>query len=111
VADSIRFYMDQHIPGSVSRAMVRHGVDVLTAQDVGRCGVSDADQLAFSASVERVLVTFDPDFLVLHQSGVEHSGIAWCPARKYDIGGLIQALLLMAGVLDRDAMRNHVEYL
>jgi hypothetical protein len=42
---------------------------------------------------------------------VEHAGIAWCQARKYSTGQLIQALLLLHGVLDHDAMRNHVEYL
>jgi hypothetical protein len=34
--------MDQHYVGPVSRALVRHGIDVLTAQDAGRCGLPDA---------------------------------------------------------------------
>jgi hypothetical protein len=42
---------------------------------------------------------------------VPHPGIAWCPEQKYSIGQLIQALLLLHGVLDSDAMRNHIEYL
>ena len=58
-----------------------------------------------------MIVTFDTDFLDLHQSGMNHAGIVWCPERKYSIGELIQALLLLHGVLDRDAMRNHVEFL
>jgi len=49
--------------------------------------------------------------LVLDAAGVQHAGIAWCPATKYSIGQLIQALVLLHGVLDRSAMRNHVEYL
>jgi hypothetical protein len=74
--------------------------------------LSDTDQLAFATAAERVLVSFDPDFLVLHQSGLAHAGIAWCPEQKHSIGQLIQALLLLHGVLDRDSMRNHhVEYL
>ena len=44
-------------------------------------------------------------------SGTEHAGIAWCPLEKYRVGGLLQALLLMHGALDRDYMRNHIEYL
>jgi hypothetical protein len=111
VAEPIRFFMDQHIPAAVSQGVRRHGVDVLTAQEAGRCGASDADQLAFATAAGRVLVTFDSDFLGLHQSGVSHAGIAWCPEQKYGVGQLIQALLLVHGVLDADAMRNHVEYL
>ncbi len=86
-------------------------MDILTAQEAERCGSSDSDQLAFASSTSRVLVTFDTDFLELHQSGVEHFGIAWCPEQKYTIGELVRALLLVHGVLTCDDMKNHVEYL
>ena len=111
MADPIRFYFDQHIPGAVSAGLRLHGVDVLTAWEAGRCGTPDPDQLAFATAEDRVVMTFDPDYLALHRSGVPHSGIVWCPARKYSVGQLIQVLLLVHGVLDRDDMRNHVEYL
>ena len=84
---------------------------MLTTQDAGNCGLPDQDLLAFATKEERVLVTFDPDFLSLHQAGTPHAGIAWCQEQKHTIGQLIQALLLVHGVLDRGAMRNHVEYL
>ena len=71
----------------------------------------DREQLAFATAENRAVVTFDPDFLALHKSGIEHAGIAWCPERKYGIGELIQALLLLHGVLDRKDMRNHLEFL
>jgi hypothetical protein len=87
------------------------GIDVLTAQEAGRCGVPDRDQLAFATTAERVPVTFDSDYLALHRSGVAHAGIAWCPHLKYGIGMLIQLLELLHGVADRDRMRNRVEYL
>ena len=109
--EPIRFYFDQHLWASVAQALRRHSIDVLTTQDAGRCGLPDPDQLAFATANERVMVTFDPDYLALHQSGVSHASIAWCQEKKYSIGQLIQALLLVHGVLDRDAMRNHVEYL
>jgi predicted nuclease of predicted toxin-antitoxin system len=103
--------MDQHFPAPASRGLVRHGVDVLTAQEAGRCGQPDSEQLAFATAEERVMVTFDRDYLALHRSGIKHAGIAWCSARKYGIGELIQALLLLRGVLDREDMRNHLECL
>ena len=110
MAEPVRFYMDQHFPGPASEGLRRHGIDVLTTQDAGRCGLPDTDQLAFATAEERVVVTFDTDYLALHQSGVAHAGIAWAPEQKYSIGQLIQALLLVHGVLDRDSMRNHLEY-
>jgi hypothetical protein len=111
VAESIRYFMDQHFPGPASQGLRRHGVDVLTAQEASRCGFPDQDQLAFATAEGRVMVTFDTDYLALHQAGVEHAGIAWCQEHKYGIGPLIQSLLLVHGVLDREDMRNHVEYL
>ena len=89
----------------------RLGINVLTAQEAGGCGSPDPDQLAFATTKERVMVTFDSDYLALHQAGVAHAGIAWCPQQKHGIGMLVQLLELLHGVADRDQMRNRVEYL
>jgi hypothetical protein len=111
VAEPLRYYFDQHYPSPIARALRRRGIDVLTAQEAGRCGLPDPDQLAFATANERVMATFDPDFLALHGAGTPHAGIAWCVATKYGIGQLVQMLVLLHGVSDRDAMRNCVEYL
>ncbi|MCI0462584.1 MAG: DUF5615 family PIN-like protein [Gemmataceae bacterium] len=111
MADPVRYYCDQHYPSSVTQGLRQRGIDVLTAQEAGRCGLSDTDQLAFATAEERVMATFDSDFLALHAGGAQHAGIAWCPATKYGIGQLIQMLVLLHAVLDHDQMRNHVEYL
>ncbi len=111
MAEPIRYYMDQHYPGPVTAGLRRRGIDVLTAQDADRCTLPDADQLAFATSAQRVMVSFDSDYLALHRSGVEHAGIAWCPQEKYGIGMLVQLLELLHDTVDRDSLRNHVEYL
>jgi hypothetical protein len=111
VADAIRYYFDQHISGAVVAGLRQRGIDVLTAHEAGRCGSPDADQLDFATAEGRVLTTFDPDYLALHNSGIAHAGITWCPATKYSIGALLQLLVLLHAVADADAMRNRVEYL
>jgi hypothetical protein len=111
VADPVRYYFDRHYYGAVVHGLRQHGLDVLTVQEAGRCGPSDADQLAFATAQGRVMVTFDSDYLALHNAGTPHTGIAWCPATKYRIGFLIQMLMLPHGVSDRDAMKNRVGYL
>jgi hypothetical protein len=103
--------MDQHFPAPVTQGLRQRGIDVRTAQEAGGCGLADADQLAFARSEERVMVTFDSDYLALHQSGVSRAGIAWCPQQRYGIGMLVQLLELLHGISDRDKMRNHAEYL
>lgn len=111
MAEPVRFFLDQHIPSAIAQGLRQQGVEVLTAQEAVRCGVPDPDQLQFATADERVIVTFDSDFLALHQTGVQHAGIAWCPATKYPIGPLLQMLLLLHAVMDGDGMRDHVEYL
>lgn len=111
MAEPIQYFMDEHYPAPVSEGLRQRGIDVLTVQDAGRLAFSDPDQLAFATAGERVMVTFDTDYLALHQSGVEHAGIAWCPQQKYEIGVLVQLLELLQKVADRAQMRNRVEYL
>jgi hypothetical protein len=103
--------MDEHYPAPVTQGLRQRGIDVLTVQDVGRGGLPDLDQLAFAKSEDWVMVTFDSDNLAIHQSGIDHAGIVWCPQQKHGIGMLIQLLELLHAVADRDQMRNRVEYL
>jgi hypothetical protein len=111
VAEPIQYFMDQHYPAAVTQGLRRLGINVLTAQEAGRCGLPDPDQLAFATAEERIMATFDSDFLALHQSGTAHAGIAWCPQQKYGIGMLVKLLELLHQVAERDQMRNRVEYL
>jgi hypothetical protein len=90
----------------VTLGLRRRGIEVLTAQEADRCGVGDADQLAFAASQQRVMVTFNADYLALHKSDVSHAGIARCPQEKYNIGMLVQLLELLQETVDREAMRT-----
>ena len=111
MADRIRFFLDQHQSNALAAGLRAPGIDVLTAHEAGRCGLPDADQLAFATAEGRVIVTFDTDFLTLHGAGVSHARIAWCPATKYPVGQLIDTLVLVHGVLTADEMVNNVEYL
>jgi predicted nuclease of predicted toxin-antitoxin system len=109
--EPIRFFFGQHIPFAVANGLRQRGIDVLTAQEAGRCGLPDTDQLQFATAQGRVMVTFDRDYLLLDASSVSHAGIAWCLANKYSIGQLISALLLVHSVLSCDEMRNPMEFL
>jgi predicted nuclease of predicted toxin-antitoxin system len=111
VLDEIRFLFDEHFPATVVVGLRQRGLDVLTIKEAKRAGLSDFEQLQFAAANERVLVTFDTDFLRIAAQGTQHAGIVWCPARKYGIGDLIRRLMLVHTVLLRDDMLNVVEYL
>lgn len=109
--EPVRFLLDEHIPGAVAVGLKQKSIEVATVQELGRAGLSDAEQVEFASQKSWVLVTFDSDFLSMARKEVEHSGIVWCPERKYSVGQLVRALALVHAVLDREAMKNHVEFL
>ena len=110
MADAIRFYADVHVPRSVTLALRRRGVDVLTAQDIAMEAASDADHLVRATAEGRVLITQDADFLALHASGVSHAGIAYA-RQGTPIGIMVNGLLLIFDVMMPAEMVNSVEFL
>ena len=108
--DIVRYYVDEHIPGAVVRALRARGVDVMTVSEAGLRTASDETHLSYALSEHRVMVTYDPDFLRLHAGGGEHAGIAYAP-RLMSIGALVRHLLVLHDVLAADDMHGHVEFL
>jgi predicted nuclease of predicted toxin-antitoxin system len=107
----IRFYLDEHVPFAVARALQRQGVDVLTVGDTGRIGLEDIEQLRFATDHGRVMVTMDSDYIAMAAQGTSHAGIAYARPGGRSIGELVQALMLIYHALDPDDMKDHVEYL
>ncbi len=110
MAETIRYYTDEQCAKAVAQGLRRRGVDVLTTPEAGRLGASDEEQLAFARRENRVLFTQGDDFLRLHASGFEHAGIVYV-RQGAPPGEIIRGLMLIREVLDREAMRNHVEFL
>ena len=60
MADPIRLYLDEDAQRtSLVRALRARQVDVLTANEAGKVGISDAEQLAFAVSLGRAVFTFN----------------------------------------------------
>ena len=111
MSDRIRFHFDEHIPKAAAVALRQRGIDVTMPLDVGLLEASDANHLDYSRLTNRVMVTFDSDFLQLHSSGVEHAGIAFIGRRSRSIGQLIEMLILFYEAFLPDEMTNRLEYL
>ena len=106
----IRFLTDEHVPRAVAKGLRERGIDAVTAAEAGTLGVEDPRLLEDLKADGRVVVTHDADYLRLHASGVPHAGIVYA-SPDTSIGGMIRGALLIAEVLDSDAMMNHVEFL
>jgi len=110
VAGRIKFYMDEHVPPTVTEGLRRRGVDVLTAQEAQKLAASDEEHLAFARAQERAIFTQDADFLRLHAAGIVHAGIAYAP-QQTPVGDMIRGLVLIAEVLEPSDMADQVEFL
>jgi len=90
------------------------GFDAISTPEAKRLGETDDSQLAWATSEDRVLVTFNVGhFAKLHgdlmEQGQNHAGIVVSSQRPS--GDLLRRLLHLANTVDRDAMRNRLEFL
>lgn len=115
MADSIRLYLDEDAQRtSLIRALRARQIDVLTANESALVGISDAEQLAFATSQNRVVFTFNRgDFVQLHmeylKSGRQHSGII--VSDQLEIGVILRRLLRLIDERSAEEMQNWLEFL
>ena len=107
----IRFHFDEHVALAVADGLRARGVDVTTSQEACLLGHDDGDQLSFAVGEGRALVTHDRDFPRVHAAGVPHCGICYCHLQKYDVGGLLRALLLVNRCLTEGEIQDRLEFL
>lgn len=106
----IKFHLDESVSNAIANGLRMRGVDVTTSPEEGLIGASDERQLAYALSQQRVIFTFDDDFLVLSSMGLEHCGIIYS-RQGQSIGKIISNLVLIWECLDPDYMYRNVEFL
>ncbi len=115
MADPIRLYLDEDAQrASLVRALRARSIDVLTANEAGKIGVSDAEQLAFAVSQNRTVFTFNRgDFAKLHAEYLQrrqaHSGII--VSDQLEISVVIRRLLRLLDGRSAEDMRDWLEFL
>lgn len=113
----ISLYFDEDaMDGDLVQALRLRGIDVLTAQDAGLINTPDEEHLAFAATNERALYTFNVgDYMALHSAylveGKEHAGIILAQQQRYSVGEQMRRLLRLVSMKSADSLRNTVEFL
>jgi hypothetical protein len=106
----IKYYMDEHVPLAVTLGLQRRGVDVLTVQDAELISADDIVQLQYAFDNQRVVVSQDTDFLVLHSQGHSHAGIVYAP-QQTPVGELVRMLLLIYEVINSEEIAGKLEFI
>lgn len=110
MATEITFHLDENVDHPVARGLRLRGIEVTTTTDAGLVSESDESHVAFANSTGRVIVTHDPDFLVLHANGIKHPGIVFLPDGNTPIGEAVRFLCLLHECVSADEMRGQLEY-
>lgn len=112
---AVSFYLDEHIPRAITNGLRLRGINVLTVQEDGRAGVSDADLLDRATELGRILVTFDDDLLaeaaMRQRNGEYFSGVIYGHPLSLPIGVAVNDLEVIAKVLEPAEAKGQVIFL
>lgn len=106
-------YMDEDMSALVATLLRSRGLDVTTVPEQSTLGKTDSEQLEFSASLGRCLVTHNRvDFERLHlqfiEEGREHCGIIVVPQKTaYEV---VQRVGVLVNTLTVDSINNQLLY-
>lgn len=113
----ISLYLDEDTRHrGLFQALRNSGIDVLTAREVGRLGLSDPEQLEWVLEHGRVIYTFNKgDFFQLHTEwltqGLSRAGIIISLQQHYSIGEQMRRLLKLIEAKSAENMLNQIEFL
>jgi hypothetical protein len=108
-------YLDVHVPSAIADQLRRRGVDVLTACEDAAAELSDADLLARSTALGRLLFTQDIRFKALAQdwqrTGQPFAGLVFGHQLHGSIGQYVRDLELIAKATGPEDWLGQVEQL
>jgi len=111
---TLRYYFDQHMSGRITRGLRRREVDVLTTRDEGTEEASDDDLFARAVELGRVMVTEDPDYIVIAgrwlAEGRHFPGLVKITDQG-NIGRMIEHLQLLATCYSEREMADQIVYI
>ncbi len=113
MARPLKYHLDEsitHFP-ALADALRRAEIDVTTPLDVDLRTAPDESHFEFAKREQRVLVTYDIDYIALGQADLTHPGVLYCHQRKFTLGQMIENLTLYWSVYDADDLHGKVEYL
>jgi predicted nuclease of predicted toxin-antitoxin system len=113
----IRLYLDEDaMDNDLVRALRLHGIDVITALDLGLISSTDLEHLQCAMESDRVLYSFNvSDFMNLHThfpaAGKNHAGIIFGDQQRYSVGEQMRRIVRLVQMRSAESMRNTVEFL
>jgi len=107
--------MDVHVPAPITRALMRRGVDIKTAQEDSTTEMPDDQLLDRATALNRALFTRDKDMLAeakaRQRAGRFFAGVIYAHQLRVTIGRCISDLEIIAKAGESEDLHNRVEHL
>ena len=111
MVETLRYSLDESVSAALAAHLRARGIDALAVLDVGRAGVSiaDEDQFRFAQDQGRVFVTSDFDFIAVASHHPGHAGVLLLH-RPLTVGEAIEYLELTAHIASPHEMRYRIQF-
>lgn len=110
--ERIKIYADENVNVAIVEGLKRRGVEVGSAVDTGKLGLSDEEQLKYALEERAVIFTHDDDFLSrVAESEIEHCGIIYVHQQHLSIGECIRRLKTIVETMSPEEMHNRILFL
>lgn len=110
--ERIRIYADENVDVAIVEGLKRRGVDIWSALDTGKLGLSDEEQLDYALAERAAIFTHDDDFLSMAaESGTEYFGIIYVHQQHLSIGECIRRLKTIVETISPEEMHNRILFL
>ena len=107
--------MHVHVPASITRALRRRGLDVLTAQEDDAASLDDPCLLDRASALRRIIFTRDRDFLSeavrRQRRGLSFGTVVYAHQQQVSIGRCIEDLALVATASTPDEALGQILFL
>ena len=107
-------FLDEDVHLLLGLALCRRGYDAFHAQELGRKGRTDTEQLAYATDEQRCVFTFNiRDFVLLHNAyverGQEHWGIV--VSKQLSISVSLRRILQVLQRFSQEEIKSRLEFL
>jgi predicted nuclease of predicted toxin-antitoxin system len=108
--NQIKIYADESVNNAIVEGLKRRGVNVFSAKDLGKLGLTDEEQLKTATQKQAVIFTCDADFLriALYKP---HYGIIYVHQQKLTVGECIKRLKIISQTRTAQEMQNQIHFL
>lgn len=106
----MKFYADENVNDFIIRSVRSRGLDIINVSESFEQGIPDKIHLKKAKNKERVIITADDDFLAFEQD-FDHYGIIFISKQEISVGKASKKICKIAEEIDKDQMRDHVEFI